>query len=437
MTALPEIPLLQSGGRLREIPITAIRAAQRNPRTDAEATVDGLAASLSTGLVNFPTVVAISDDEYELVDGERRWRGAQVAGLPTLTCFVREQGTPSATLFTQILANLHRQELGPLDESAALKAAWLLLNAQAIGQGEQADLILGAAKQLRDALEPLRELLEMSGWNWREPQVSQAVFVEMLGLGMSAAVLKKKLQVLSATEAIQGTARTHKLTAAAIRALMTLEPEQQTTLLAAIEREPELAKAVRSVVQGVKQKGRTVEEAISIVSGRSEESEEPPAPSPLAGASKAVQAMAQACNLGIEEQRALAVLAPEEQERLLWAIKDTPELAEAVLPIVHEVQQGQAIEEAISAMAARSAEEVAQAKAAAAPVVARPTISTDAAMEAVMPLIDLAQELQNKLDQLQRVLGGDGSLDALPQPWGGYATEAIRLITTTIQPYSS
>jgi len=369
--SLPSIPLLRAGGFLRQIPVAAIRVARHNPRTDAEARIGGLAASLSAGLVQFPTVVAVGDDEYELIDGERRWRGAQAAGLDTLLCLVREAGTPSATLFTQLLANLHRQDLGPLDESAALKVAWLVLNAQAMHLGDQADTLLGNAAQLRDALEPLRTLLEGAGWSWREPPVSQAVFIERLGLAMSAAVLKKKLQVLGATEAIQETARQHSLTAAAIRALMTLEPEHQATLLAVIETDPPLAKAVRSIVQGVKQKGRSIEEAISIVQGR--DTPDDPWP-PAAGGAGLPAATARVTADRGEEGDAV----------------ETPP--------------------------------------------ARPAISDDAAMDAVLPLIELAQDLQGNVTRLRCLAA---ALDELPAPWGDYASEAMRLITTTIQPYTS
>jgi len=385
VTALPNIPLLRAGGRLREIPVAAIRAATRNPRTDAESTVESLAASLGAGMVQFPIVVAVADDEYELVDGERRWRASQAAGHEKITCLVREAGTPAAILFTQILANLHREELGPLDESAALKTAWLVLNAQDMGLTNEADALLAGAARLRDALEPLRALLEGAGWNWREPPVSQAVFVERLGLGISASVLKKKLQVLSANDAIQESARQHKLTAAAIRALMNLDPDQQAILLAAIDAEPTLAKAVRSIVQGVKQKGRTIEEAISVVSGRDSDDDDADnlAAAPTSGASH-VPARSDA-DSGDESG---AEAAPDGEPSRQMAPP-------------------------------------------------RPAISDDTAMDAVLPIIEIAQELQTKLNQFRRLVGADTALTDLPQPWGEYAGEAVRLITTTIQPYSS
>lgn len=379
MTVLPSIPLLRAGGRLREIPVAAIRVAPRNPRSDAESTIDGLAASLSAGLVQFPLVVPVSDDEYELVDGERRWRASQAAGLDTLTCLVRDPGTPSATLFTQILANLHRQELGPLDESAALKAAWLVLNAQAMGLGERADAILGDAGQLRDALEPLRALLEGAGWSWREPPVSQSVFVDQLGLGMSAAVLKKKLQLLGATDEIQVAARRHQLTAAAIRALMTLAPDDQATLLAAVEANPELARQVRTIVQGVRQKGRSIGDAIAIAQGRLPGDELAPVAASPTGISIPVT--------DDQEEGADAGSGPA-------TARGAPSAGGDGLPD------------------------------------AAPDIDEMAVMDAVLPLIDLAQQVKRQIAALLALTRGDAS--RIPAPWGEYADEAIGLITTSI-----
>jgi ParB-like chromosome segregation protein Spo0J len=370
VTELPHIPLLRAGGRLRDIPVAAIHAARRNPRTDAAAALDGLTASLTAGMVQYPIVVAVSDDTFELIDGERRWRGAQAAGIAEITCLVCEGGTPSATLFTQIIANLHRQDLGPLDESAALKAAWLVLNAQELNLGAQADAILGAAQGLSEVLVPLRRLLDDAGWKYYVPTVSQAIFIESLGLGMSAAVMKKKLQVLAATEEIQDVARTHRLTAASIRALMTLEPEQQATLLQAIDAAPPIAKLVRAIVQGVKQKGRAIGDAIAIAQGRLPGDESPPSHA-------------------------------------------------AVSPV--SSRDGRARSDD-GAMGTPDADEPH-------PSSAEP-LDEMAVMDAVLPIIDTAQHIKRQVGALLALAGGDPS--RIPEPWGEYAQDAIGMIRTSI-----
>jgi ParB family chromosome partitioning protein len=60
----------------------------------------------------------ISDGEYELVMGERRWRASQRAGLEYIPAIVRE--TPDTDMLRDaLLENLHRQQLDPLEEAAA------------------------------------------------------------------------------------------------------------------------------------------------------------------------------------------------------------------------------------------------------------------------------------------------------------------------------
>jgi ParB family transcriptional regulator, chromosome partitioning protein len=60
----------------------------------------------------------IGGDEYELIAGERRWRAAKRAGLPTIPVIVR-QVDDLASLEQAVVENLHRQDLNPLEEAAA------------------------------------------------------------------------------------------------------------------------------------------------------------------------------------------------------------------------------------------------------------------------------------------------------------------------------
>lgn len=118
--------------RYAELPLDAIRANHRQPRTvfDEEA-LDELAASLAEiGLlqpivvrplapapVDSP-VVPHEGAEYELVAGERRFRCAQRLGWDTIPAMVRP--TDDADLLRDaLLENIHRAALNPLEEAAA------------------------------------------------------------------------------------------------------------------------------------------------------------------------------------------------------------------------------------------------------------------------------------------------------------------------------
>lgn len=102
-----------------EIPVDSIRPNPKNPRTvfDDDA-LDELAHSIKEFGLLQPIVVRPAGDGYELVMGERRWRAAQRAGVPTLAAIVRR--TEDADLLRDaLLENIHRSNLNPLEEAAA------------------------------------------------------------------------------------------------------------------------------------------------------------------------------------------------------------------------------------------------------------------------------------------------------------------------------
>lgn len=102
-----------------EIPVSAIRPNPKNPRTVFD---EDALAELSHSITEFgllqPIVVRPTDDGYELVMGERRWRAAQRAGVERLAAIVRR--TEDADLLRDaLLENIHRTDLNPLEEAAA------------------------------------------------------------------------------------------------------------------------------------------------------------------------------------------------------------------------------------------------------------------------------------------------------------------------------
>jgi len=55
---------------------------------------------------------------YELISGERRWRAAQMAGLPTIPSIIRESNNGEA-LELALVENLQRQDLNPMESAQA------------------------------------------------------------------------------------------------------------------------------------------------------------------------------------------------------------------------------------------------------------------------------------------------------------------------------
>jgi ParB family chromosome partitioning protein len=107
-------------GELRTLKIHAIQPGRYQPRhaMDPER-LDELAASIKAQGVIQPVVVReIARDRYELIAGERRWRAAKRAGLPSVPVIVRTVDD-TTSLEHALVENLHRQDLNALEEAAA------------------------------------------------------------------------------------------------------------------------------------------------------------------------------------------------------------------------------------------------------------------------------------------------------------------------------
>jgi ParB family chromosome partitioning protein len=105
---------------LLEIPVNSIRPNPHQPRTTFdEESLASLAASVREVGVLQPILVREVDSEgYELIAGERRWRAARRAGLPSIPAIVRVV-TDVASVEQALIENLHRQDLNPLEEAGA------------------------------------------------------------------------------------------------------------------------------------------------------------------------------------------------------------------------------------------------------------------------------------------------------------------------------
>ncbi|MFQ5557007.1 MAG: ParB/RepB/Spo0J family partition protein [Acidimicrobiales bacterium] len=117
--ALIPTEMADEGAIYREIDIASITPNPFQPRIHFdEATLEALAASVAQVGIIQPVLVRQTDDGYELIAGERRWRAARRAGLTSIPAIVRATDDMSS-LETAVVENLHRQDLNPLEEAAA------------------------------------------------------------------------------------------------------------------------------------------------------------------------------------------------------------------------------------------------------------------------------------------------------------------------------
>ena len=104
----------------QDVPIGSISVNPYQPRDvfDEDA-LNSLSLSIrEVGVLQPVLIRRKSSDTFELIAGERRWRAAKRAGKETIPAIVRDV-EDLTSLEHALVENLHRQDLGPLEEAAA------------------------------------------------------------------------------------------------------------------------------------------------------------------------------------------------------------------------------------------------------------------------------------------------------------------------------
>ncbi|MDO3387672.1 ParB/RepB/Spo0J family partition protein [Gilvimarinus sp. SDUM040013] len=109
-------------GKLMQIPVELIQRGKYQPRRDMHPeALEELAASIRAQGVMQPIVVRpISEDRFEIIAGERRWRATQQAGLDKIPAVVRDV-PDEAAIAMALIENIQREDLNPIEEAMALK----------------------------------------------------------------------------------------------------------------------------------------------------------------------------------------------------------------------------------------------------------------------------------------------------------------------------
>lgn len=126
--------------RVQNLPLTELRSFAQHPfpvRDDDE--MQAMVDSIRQYGVMTPAIVRTNPDGgYELISGHRRRRGAQLAGLETLPCLVREMDTDTAIVL-MVDSNCQREHILPCEKARAYKMKLDALKRQ----GARSDLTSG------------------------------------------------------------------------------------------------------------------------------------------------------------------------------------------------------------------------------------------------------------------------------------------------------
>jgi hypothetical protein len=193
---------------------------EAQPRQEHDITSDKeLAAGVREQGVLVPLiVVAQGGGRYLVLAGARRRSAALAAELASVPCLVlAEKPSARAWLDLQLIENLHRRELTPLELAQTIWRRWLLLNIEAFEQergedGTATDAALAGARTPVAQIAALEErLASLAGvdaardyFGGGQVRVPKRIALEQLGLGgRSEAWARKLLQLLQLDPAVQ------------------------------------------------------------------------------------------------------------------------------------------------------------------------------------------------------------------------------------------
>lgn len=116
-TTAPDQPAHSSEAGVRRVPLNRIHPCPFQPRKEfSEESLRELADSIREQGIVQPLIVRAKADQFELIAGERRWRAAQIAGLPDVPVLIRD-ADDRTVLELALIENLQRENLNPLEEA--------------------------------------------------------------------------------------------------------------------------------------------------------------------------------------------------------------------------------------------------------------------------------------------------------------------------------
>ena len=109
----------EEGKRYFSCPIEEIRPNKNQPRKTFTADkLEELAASIREKGIIQPLLVRKKGDHFELIEGERRWRAAQKAGLREVPVVIQDVSEDTA-LEMALIENIQREDLNAVEEAEA------------------------------------------------------------------------------------------------------------------------------------------------------------------------------------------------------------------------------------------------------------------------------------------------------------------------------
>ena len=176
------------------VKITEVEPNREQPRKhfDEDALLE-LADSIRQFGIIQPLIVQRTDDYYEIIAGERRWRAAKMAGLKEVPVIIKNY-TDQDRVEISLIENIQRENLNPIEEAQAFKR---LLTEFSLKQDELAERV----SKSRAAVTNSVRLLKL------DERVQQMVIDDMISTGHARALLAvedKEVQYAMANKIFDG-----------------------------------------------------------------------------------------------------------------------------------------------------------------------------------------------------------------------------------------
>lgn len=109
-------------GTILKVPVDEVHPDPDQPRrTVSPQSIEELANSIRQVGVREPIHVVQTGEGYRILTGERRWLAAREAGLKTVPVIVEKAMQDGQKLLLQVVENIQREDLNPVDRAEALK----------------------------------------------------------------------------------------------------------------------------------------------------------------------------------------------------------------------------------------------------------------------------------------------------------------------------
>jgi ParB family chromosome partitioning protein len=105
---------------ISQIALSQIEANPNQPRREFdEKALEELADSIRNfGIIQPITLRQLSDDRYQIIAGERRWRASQMAGIQRIPAYIRTADDENMMQMA-LVENIQREELNPIEVALA------------------------------------------------------------------------------------------------------------------------------------------------------------------------------------------------------------------------------------------------------------------------------------------------------------------------------